>query len=381
MKLENYMDIIKEAISYAEKEGIVTAYNWNETLKEKVVVAFGLGKFFRDTYERLFQMVDVKYVCDNDSTKWGKEFYGKKCISPSELSQIENVFVIIVMGDCRSVMKQLQTTPGGGIISAHISELHFSNYEKGKSCDWLENALSKIEYAIALLHDEESKDIFTKVFCNKIYLSSTNTPYQMFSSEGEYFDNGCWTLGENEYFVDGGAYIGDTVTEFVEYTKGAFGAVYSFEYEAVNYKRLSHNMKKFPQGIQEKIETFQCGIWDKRETGWCEYLGESDGTQLMTEDCKGPNAEQCLLDKLDDVLSDKKVTVLKMDIEGAEVQGLNGAKNIIISQKPKLAICLYHTPEHLWEIPLLIHEMRPDYKMIIRHHSVQNYTDTVLYAE
>ena len=114
MKLENYMDIIKEAISYAEKEGIVTAYNWNETLKEKVVVAFGLGKFFRDTYERLFQMVDVKYVCDNDSTKWGKEFYGKKCISPSELSQIENVFVIIVMGDCRSAMKHLQTPPGGG---------------------------------------------------------------------------------------------------------------------------------------------------------------------------------------------------------------------------------------------------------------------------
>lgn len=102
---------------------------------------------------------------------------------------------------------------------------------------------------------------------------------------------------------------------------------------------------------------------------------------MVLSDCKGPNAEQCLLDKLDDVLSDKKVTVLKMDIEGAEVQGLNGAKNIIISQKPKLAICLYHTPEHLWEIPLLIHEMRPDYKMIIRHHSVQNYTDTVLYAE
>lgn len=36
MKLENYMDIIKEAISYAEKEGIVTAYNWNETLKKKL---------------------------------------------------------------------------------------------------------------------------------------------------------------------------------------------------------------------------------------------------------------------------------------------------------------------------------------------------------
>ena len=30
------------------RDGNVTAYNWNETLKEKTVVAFGLGKFFRE---------------------------------------------------------------------------------------------------------------------------------------------------------------------------------------------------------------------------------------------------------------------------------------------------------------------------------------------
>lgn len=71
MEVEKYINIMREAISYAEKDGNVTAYNWNETLKEKVVVAFGLGKFFRDTCDRLFQMVNVKYVCDNDSTKWG----------------------------------------------------------------------------------------------------------------------------------------------------------------------------------------------------------------------------------------------------------------------------------------------------------------------
>lgn len=381
MELTNYTDAMKEAILYAKGEGNVTAYNWNEVLKEKVVVSFGLGKFFRDTCERLFKMVDVAYVCDNDSTKWGKEFYGKKCISPSELSQIDNVFVIIVMGDCRAVTRQLQSIRGGGIPTIHISEMHFSNYEKGKSCEWLENALPRIEETLSLFHDEKSRDIFTKVFCNKIYLSRTDTPYQTFMTSGEYFENGCWTLGENEYFVDGGAYIGDTVAEFVKYTKGEFGAVYSFEYEAGNYKKLCENIKKYPQEVQKKIETFQCGIWNKRERGWCEYLGESDGTQLMMEDYKSSNAEQCLLDKLDDELKDRKVTVLKLDIEGAEIQGLDGAKNIIMNQKPKLAICLYHTPEHLWEIPLLIHEMCPKYKMMLRHHSVQNYTDTVLYAE
>lgn len=274
-------------------------------------------------------------------------------------------------------MKQLQEME---IPSIHISELHFSEYKKGASCEWLENALPKIEKALEILWDDESREVFARVFCNKIYLSGTKFPYQTFRSGGEYFENGCWALGSEEYFVDGGAYIGDTVAEFVERTKGEFGAVYSFEYEAENYKELCANLKKYPQEIQMKIEAFQCGIWNKEEIGWCEHLGESDGTQLMREKDRGLKAEQCQLKKLDDVLKDRKVTVLKLDVEGAEVQGLLGAEKMIVNQKPKLAICLYHVPEHLWEIPLLIHKMRPDYRMVIRHHSVQNYTDTVLYA-
>lgn len=363
MEIKSYVKTMQEAITYAKKRGNVTAYNWNEALKEKVVVAFGLGKFFQDTHERLFKMVNIQYVCDNDRTKWGEYFNGKKCISPSELSQIENVFVIIVLGDCRTVMKQLQ---GMGISSIHISEMHFSDYERGISCEWLENALPNIEKALEVLDDEESREVFTKVFCNKLYLSNTEFPYQTFRSGGEYFENECWALTCEEYFVDGGAYIGDTVADFVEHTKGEFGAVYSFEYEAANYRELCAYIKNYPQGIQDRIEAFQCGIWDKEETGWCEYLGESDGTQLMKEENKSLKAEKCRLNKLDNVLKDRKVTLLKLDIEGAEIQGLHGAENIIINQKPKLAICLYHTPEHLWEIPLLIHKMRPDYKMIIR---------------
>ena len=76
----------------------------------------------------------------------------------------------------------------------------------------------------------------------------------------------------------------------------------------------------------------------------------------------------------------KQISILKLDIEGAEINGLNGAKNIIREQKPKLAICLYHRPEDLWEIPCLIHEINPDYKMIVKHHNRMIYIDTVLYA-
>lgn len=68
-----------------------------------------------------------------------------------------------------------------------------------------------------------------------------------------------------------------------------------------------------------------------------------------------------------------------MDIEGAELQGLKGAKNIIVKNRPKLAICIYHKPEDILEIPLYLQSIVPDYKFYIRYYSNHD-IETVLYA-
>lgn len=52
---------------------------------------------------------------------------------------------------------------------------------------------------------------------------------------------------------------------------------------------------------------------------------------------------------------------IKMDIEGSELDALKGAKNILIKKRPKLAICLYHKNQDMWEIPLYLKEIVPDY--------------------
>lgn len=83
--------------------------------------------------------------------------------------------------------------------------------------------------------------------------------------------------------------------------------------------------------------------------------------------------------KLDDVLQGKKVTFIKMDIEGAELAALRGAEKIIREQRPRLAICVYHKPEDIWEIPSLILSCNPDYRLYLRHYSITE-TETVLYA-
>ena len=83
--------------------------------------------------------------------------------------------------------------------------------------------------------------------------------------------------------------------------------------------------------------------------------------------------------RLDDVLAGRKVTFIKMDIEGSEMAALRGAERIIREQRPRLAISIYHKPEDMWEIPSYILQCHPDYKLYVRHYSISD-TETVLYA-
>ena len=68
-----------------------------------------------------------------------------------------------------------------------------------------------------------------------------------------------------------------------------------------------------------------------------------------------------------------------MDIEGAEREAIIGARNIIKSQKPKMAVSIYHKKEDIWELPKLLIEINPEYKFYLRHYSFRD-AETVLYA-
>lgn len=61
------------------------------------------------------------------------------------------------------------------------------------------------------------------------------------------------------------------------------------------------------------------------------------------------------------------------------MDALMGCRNLIINNKPKLAVCVYHKPSDLWEIPLYIYSLNPQYKIFLRHHTY-TLTETVCYA-
>lgn len=74
------------------------------------ICLFGLGVLFQDCYRQLVLSLgrEPDFVCDNASEKWGRKFFGKRCLSPAELSELgENATVVITIRKYEDVYRQL----------------------------------------------------------------------------------------------------------------------------------------------------------------------------------------------------------------------------------------------------------------------------------
>ena len=82
---------------------------------------------------------------------------------------------------------------------------------------------------------------------------------------------------------------------------------------------------------------------------------------------------------IDDVLGARRLTYVKMNIEGAEIDALQGGWNAICKWLPRLAISVYHRASDLWRIPEVISEISSEYQLYLRQHD-GGIIETVLYA-
>jgi hypothetical protein len=82
---------------------------------------------------------------------------------------------------------------------------------------------------------------------------------------------------------------------------------------------------------------------------------------------------------LDEVLPTFRPTYIKLDIEGSELSALRGAAGMIQRHQPSMAVCIYHCPADLWEIPLYLHELLPSHRICLRYHTYQAF-ELVAYA-
>lgn len=339
------------------------------TRKYQYVVFYGCGLILPSIIDAWNQYIGRKidYCCDRDEAKWGKYFRGVKCISPQELMAIKDrCAVFVTIGKFKPAFDFLKESSVASVNQIYKYDLITAEFLKKNQPS---NLADRLTATWDILSDARSVKVFESIV-NRIFDRESDICIMAdVCDKHQYFPPDVIKLSGHESLVDGGAFDGDTVADFIERTKGHFDNIFAFEMDEVNFNALQENVQKMPE--QNRIKIFNLGIWDRESD--ITYSVESADSTI------GLGAARGHVVRLDDILKNEKVTFIKMDIEGAEPQALRGAANIIRTQKPKLAICIYHDFKHLWEIPLYIKELVPEYKIYLRHHTDLAY-ETVCYA-
>lgn len=169
--------------------------------------------------------------------------------------------------------------------------------------------------------------------------------------------------------IDCGAYDGDTFRQ-MKTQDIAVESVVAFEPDLENFKKLSRYIST---EWNSPTLLFSCGVHST--TGQLKFASDGGEGGKLSE--SGSTFIQAVA--LDDVLNNFHPSLIKMDIEGAEIEGLMGAQKVIRQDRPGLAICVYHCPQHLWQIPEMIKKWDCGYIFYLRTHAYNGF-EVVLYT-
>lgn len=232
---------------------------------------------------------------------------------------------------------------------------------------FFEENRQRVERICGWLSDERSRETYRSAIAFRTSLDRHELP-KYDTEERQYFDE-VVRLDDNEVFVDCGAYIGDTVDRFFKAVNGKYKGIVCFEPDIQNYERL--RKKQY-----ERLTVINAGVWN--ENTELAFASDQATSSKIVKDGEA-HVERVRVCAIDRIPECRDASFIKMDIEGSEMNALQGAKNTILNNYPKLAICIYHSNEDMLCIPELIHELVPDYKLYVRHYSYEVY-ETVLYA-
>lgn len=220
-----------------------------------------------------------------------------------------------------------------------------------------------------MLGDAESKNVFDRVLRYRI-LGEVADAGAASSLAEQYNPQDLQFATSGMRLIDGGAFTGDTIRALLEWGV-ALEAVLAFEPDLSNFAHLS-SLLAGRIDVDSIALPMALGSTPAQIT-W--LAGSGPSARVVTSDAEGPSITVAL----DSVAPRWSPSHVKLDIEGAELEALQGMRGTLRSCRPHLAVSCYHTPEHHWEILDWLAEQDLDYRFYMRNHGQQTF-DTVLYC-
>ncbi|HCY64065.1 MAG TPA: FkbM family methyltransferase [Oxalobacteraceae bacterium] len=212
------------------------------------------------------------------------------------------------------------------------------------------------------LSDGESKKVFDDVLHYRLTADLNVLARYTYRPQEQYFED--FMKFDQEVFVDAGGFNGDTTEQFcLRYP--SYQKVYLFEPSAKNISLAKKRLATF-----HSIDFIEKGV--SNEPGILYFNSDAGSASAVSTSGK----DKIEVTTIDESLTEK-VTFIKMDLEGWEINALEGAKGHIFRDHPKLAIAVYHRPSDIWQIPDLVTGIRSDYQVFLRHYT-ESWTETVM---
>jgi FkbM family methyltransferase len=319
---------------------------------------------------------------DNNSALWGTEIQGVKVLSLTEAAEKYGqnaVFVITIWrGEATETMaerkKQLLDINCKRIVPFNFlfwkyPDIFLPHYALDLPSKVLEQA-EKVKKCYSLWTDDVSRNEYISQLKWRLLGDFDGLPAPV--KHEIYFPDDLFTFMPKELFVDCGAYDGDTINNLMKLHRSFNGEIVAFEPDPTNFKNLGNFVTKNFHNEKPKVDIYPFAVGAQKSKVMFEASGTESsfvGSGTLEVDCVA----------IDDILANRKPTFIKMDIEGSELDALNGAKRSIMKDLPVLAICSYHHQDHLWRIPTLIDSFSDQYRFFLRPHLFEVW-DLVCYA-
>ncbi len=324
---------------------------WNK-LKDttRPIVLYGMGDGADKMISALNRIGKTPVaVFASDEFVRGQSFRGMKVLTFTQAKeQYPDMIVAICFGTQRKEVleniKRISTeceviTPDLPVIDDGIFNIEYCNKN-------IETAKLIYEH----LADELSKHTFECILRLKLsgdinYLSDCEVdPLEPYSS--------ILKLDDNETYVDLGAYRGDTVAQFLSQVND-FKKIYAVEPDVKNFSKLVESYGKVANCINAAASDTVGEVVFSTERGRSSHISKS-----------GKKIDAVTVDS---ILNGDCASFIKFDVEGGEKEAIDGTKHTIERYKPKLCIAAYHRFDDIFKIPLQVLQLRPDYKVYLRH--------------
>lgn len=215
-----------------------------------------------------------------------------------------------------------------------------------------------------LLADKKSKEIFTKLINFKISFDYSFMEGFTNNHAEQYFDKEILPSLKNILFVDGGGYVGDTAKEVIK-NYPDYKKIYLIEPIKENLRIAKRDLAEHPN-----IHFIEAGLSNKKEQLF--FHEEKSFSALYKA-----GSQSVQVDTIDNIIKER-VDYIKLDIEGAELEAIEGAAQTIHSYNPILAICIYHKAEDWYRVPQRVLQIQSNYKIYLRHY-MEGIFESVMY--